>query len=162
MELYAVAVAEVIALASAANSAYAVIKKAVSNGRELSSVASSIGVMLDSETKLKDASKKKSSPFTNLLGKSASDFEAFQKLEEMKDNRNSLRSICMLYGKPGTWERFVQFEAEARRKRAEAQKRAEEEAERRLVVISYCIAGLIAASGFGGFAYYVLWYKGVV
>ena len=156
------AVAEVIALASAANSAYAVIKKAVTNGRELSSVAASIGVMLDSETKLKEASNKKSSPFTKLLGKGASDFEAFQKLEEMKDNRNSLRSMCMLYGKPGTWERFVQFEAEARKRRAEALKRAEEEAEKRLAVFSYCIAGLIASSGFGGFLYYVLWYTGVV
>ena len=47
------AVAEVIAIASACNAAYGVIKQSIQNGKELASVADKISVVLDSEEKLK-------------------------------------------------------------------------------------------------------------
>ncbi len=157
------AVAEVIALASACNAAYGVIKQSIQNGKELASVADKIGVVLDSEEKLKAmVDKDKNSIYNKFLGKSASDFEAFQKLEELKENRENLRSICRLYGRPGSWDRFLVFENEARAARAKARKQAIKEHNERMEMMGYVIAVLIFVGVLGVLGYFALKYKGIV
>ena len=163
MELFDVAVAEVIALASACNAAYGVIKQAVQNGKEIASVADKIGVVLDSEEKLKHmVDKDKNSIYNKFLGKSASDFEAFQKLEELKENRDNLRSMCRLYGRPGSWDRFIQFESEARAARAEARKQAIRDHNERMEMLGYAAAALVFVGVLGVLGYFALKYKGII
>ncbi len=157
------AVAEVIALASACNAAYGVIKQSIQNGKEIASVADKIGVVLDSEEKLKAmVDKDKNSIYNKFLGKSASDFEAFQKLEELKENRENLRSMCRLYGRPGSWDRFIQFESEARKAREQARKQAIADHNERMEILGYVAAGVLFLGLIGLFAYGVLRYKGIV
>ena len=156
------AVAEVIALASACNAAYGVIKQSIQNGKEIASVADKIGVVLDSEEKLKAmVDKDKNSIYNKFLGKAASDFEAFQKLEELKENRENLRSMCRLYGRPGSWDRFIQFESEARTARAEARKQAIKDHNERMEMLGYVVAALVCFGVLGGLGYFALKYKGV-
>ena len=157
------AVAEVIALASACNAAYGVIKQSIQNGKELASVADKIGVVLDSEEKLKAmVDKDKNSIYNKFLGKSANDFEAFQKLEELKENRENLRSLCRLYGKPGSWDRFLIFENEARAARAKARKQALADHNERMEMLGYVAAGVLFLGLIGLLGYGVLRYKGIV
>ena len=162
MELFDVAVAEVIALASACNAAYGVIKQAVQNGKEIASVADKIGVVLDSEEKLKHmVDKDKNSIYNKFLGKSASDFEAFQKLEELKEDRDNLRSMCRLYGRPGSWDRFIQFESEARAAQAEARKQAIRDHNERMEMLGYAAAALVFVGVLGAWLL-CLKYKGII
>lgn len=161
--LFVLAVAEVIALASACNHAYGVIKQAIQNGKEIASVSDKIGVVLDSEEKLKHmVDKDKNSIYNKFLGKSASDFEAFQKLEELKENRDNLRSMCRLYGRPGSWDRFIQFESEARAARAEARKQAIKDHNERMEMLGYAAAALVFVGVLGVLGYFALKYKGII
>lgn len=156
-------VAEALAIASACNAAYSTIKTCIQNGRELTTVMDKIGVVIDGEEQLKQQIEKhKNSPFTKVLGKSASDFEAFQHLEQMKENRRNLESMCRLYGRPGSWQRFVQFEAEMRKKRAEAKRAAIQAHNDRMELYGYIAAGVIVVTFLAGLVYYVADVRGFI
>lgn len=156
-------VAEVLAIASACNAAYSTIKTCIQNGRELTTVMDKIGVVIDGEDQLKQqVEKQKNSPLNKMLGKSASDFEAFQCLEQMRENRRNLESMMKLYGRPGSWDRFVSFEAEMRKKRAEAKKALAKAQEERMELYGYIAAGVIFLAFLGGLLYYVGKVRGVL
>ena len=90
------AVLETIA---AANAAYSVIKKCLENGREVKDMVGHVGKFLNAEDELKDAVKrKKSSPIAAITGGSEGDWEEFQALEKLKEQRKELESWCRLYG----------------------------------------------------------------
>lgn len=162
-ELFVVPVAEVLAIASACNAAYSTIKTCIQNGRELTTVMDKIGVVIDGEDQLKQqVEKQKNSPLNKMLGKSASDFEAFQCLEQMRENRRNLESMMKLYGRPGSWDRFVSFEAEMRKKRAEAKKALAKAQEERMELYGYIAAGVIFLAFLGGLLYYVGKVRGVL
>ena len=162
MELF-VPVAEVLAIASACNAAYSTIKTCIQNGRELTTVMDKIGVVIDGEEQLKQqVEKHKNSPLNKMLGKSASDFEAFQCLEQMRENRRNLESMMKLYGRPGSWDRFVSFEAEMRKKRAEAKRAAAKAHEERMELYGYIAAGVIFVTFLGGLFYYVASVRGLI
>ena len=60
------------------------------------------------------------------MGKSADDFDEFMALEQISEKRKELESLCRLYAKPGTWDKFIDFEAKMRvqrKKEAEARQR---------------------------------------
>ena len=162
MELF-VPVAEVLAIASACNAAYSTIKTCIQNGRELTTVMDKIGVVIESEEQLKQqVEKQKNSPLNKMLGKSASDFEAFQCLEQMRENRRNLESMMKLYGRPGSWDRFVSFEAEMRKKRAEAKRALAKAQEERMELYGYIAAGVIFVAFLGGLFYYVASVRGLI
>ena len=162
-ELFVVPVAEVLAIASACNAAYSTIKTCIQNGRELTTVMDKIGVVIDGEEQLKQqVEKHKNSPLNKMLGKSASDLEAFQCLEQMRENRRNLESMMKLYGRPGSWDRFVSFEAEMRKKRAEAKRAAAKAHEERMELYGYIAAGVIFVAFLGGLLYYVASVRGLI
>ncbi len=132
----------------AANAAYGVIKKCLENGREVNDMVSHVGKFLSAEDDLKDAVKrKKKNPIAAITGGSEGDWEEFQALEKIQEQRRELESWCRLYGPPGTWDKWQFFQAEARKARRAAQKQKEKEREELMEVIMYSFAGILAVTG---------------
>ena len=117
---------------AAANAAYSVIKTALGNGKETAGLISAVGKFLSAEEDVKEAvNKKKNSPLTAITGGSEGDWEEFQHLENLKQKRQELESYCRLYAPPGTWDRWQQWQVEARKQRQAAKKAAEKAREER-------------------------------
>ena len=125
---------------AAANAAYSVIKTALGNGKETAGLISAVGKFLSAEEDVRDAvNKKKNSPLTAITGGSEGDWEEFQHLENLKQTRQELESYCRLYAPPGTWDRWQQWQAEARKQRQAAKKAAEKAREERNEAIATAV-----------------------
>jgi len=131
----------------AANSAFAIIKQTIQNGRELTSVGSQIATLVGAEEQLKqDLHKKKNSIWTNFLGKTDNDLEEFMALEEIRVKNDQLREFMQLYGRAGLYNDYVAFCAEARKKRRQAAIDAEKRREKiKEVALKVILAILITA-----------------
>ena len=130
---------------AAANAAYSVIRTCIQNGRETADLMSNVGKFLTAEEELKDAvQKKKSSPITAITGGAEGDWEEFQQLEKIKEQRKELESYIRLYGQPGQWDRWQQWQMEARKARQAAKKAAEKAHQERMEAIQVA-AGIILA-----------------
>lgn len=143
----------------AANAAYGVIRQCLQNGKEVTGLVSEVGKFLHAEETLQEEYKKrKDNPLAKALGKDINDWEHFQHLEEMAQKRKELESWCKLYGPPGTWDRWVKFQADARIARKEARRAAERAREERneLILLIVCIAGGVLGIGI------FIWYMGKV
>ena len=105
-----------------ANSAFAVIKQTLENGREISSAGAAIAKFVGAEDQLqKDLHKKRNSIWTNVLGKTDNDLEEFMALEQIRVKHEKLREYMQLYGRAGLWTDYQQYCAEARKARKEAE-----------------------------------------
>ena len=133
---------------AAANAAYSTIKKFVSNGKEVSDFLAPLKNLVSSEEELKArGNRKKDGLFSKVMGKSADDFDEFIALQQIQEQRKELESICRLYGKPGTWDSFLAFEAKMRVQR---KKEAEERQKQIAATIKYITWGITALLGIGG------------
>ena len=138
----------VIETIMAANAAYGVIKKCLENGREVKDMVSHVGKFLSAEDELKEAVKrKKNNPITAITGGAEGDWEEFQALEKIQEQRRELESWCRLYATPGTWDKWQFFQAEARKARKAAQKQKEKEREEFVEMIMMCVGCFFAISG---------------
>lgn len=100
---------------AAANAAFAVIKTAIQNGRELASVGGEISKFVHSQETLRQKQlKKKSSMFGD-------DFQEFMALEELRKKEADLRSYMQLYGRPGLYQDWIEFQRKARVERQQQQ-----------------------------------------
>lgn len=144
-----IAVLETIA---AANAAYGIIRKCLENGREVADMAGHVGKFLTAEEELKEAvRKKKTSPITAIAGGAEGDWEEFQALEKIKEQRRELESWCKLYGPPGSWSRWQSFQNEARKRRQAAKKAAEKARQEKIEAIQTAggifFAALVCVAG---------------
>ena len=137
---------------AAANAAYSVIRTCIANGRETADLMSNVGKFLTAEEELKDAvQRKKNSPITAITGGAEGDWEEFQQLEKIREQRKELESYIRLYGRPGQWDRWIQWQAEARKQRAAAkraaEKRREEQMEALATAAGIAMAFIVVALG---------------
>jgi hypothetical protein len=140
----------------AANAAYGVIKKSLENGREVKGMVGHVGKFLNAEADLKDAvERKKKNPLTAITGGAEGDWEEFQALEKIKEQRRELESFCRLYAPSGTWDRWISWQAEARKARRAAEKQKEKEREEMMEAIMNTFTGLIALGGGGAVIYFI-------
>ena len=138
----------------AANAAYGVIKKCLENGREVKDMVGHVGKFLSAEDDLKDAVKrKKNNPITAITGGAEGDWEEFQALEKIQEQRRELESWCRLYGPPGTWDRWIAWQAEAHKARRAAQKQKEKEREQLVEMLMMCMGCMFAVSGMAALVY---------
>ena len=130
-----------------ANSAFAIIKQTIQNGRELSSAGAAIANFVSAEEQLKqDLHKKKNSIWTNFLGKTDNDLEEFMALEEIRVKNDQLREFMQLYGRAGLYNDYVAYCTEARKKRRQAKIDAEKRKEKiKDIVLKVILAILITA-----------------
>ena len=106
---------------AAANAAFAIIKSAVQNGRDIASCAKAIGDF----TNAKDAlhvrgHQKKYCLFGQLRQGDGDDLEEFMALEEIKEKEEQLKQMMIYLGRPGLHSDWVRFQVEARKNRKEA------------------------------------------
>ena len=130
-----------------ANSAFAVIKQTIENGRELSSAGAAIAKFVGAEEQLKkDLDKKKNSIWTNFLGKEDNDLEEFMALEEIRVKNEQLREFMQLYGRGGLYNDYVSYCADARKARKEARIKAEQQREKiKDIALKIVLAILVSA-----------------
>ena len=141
---------------AAANAAYSVIKTCIANGKETADLMSNVGKFLTAEDELKQAvQKKKNSPITAITGGSEGDWEEFQQLERIREQRRELESYIRLYGKPGQWDRWISWQAEARKQRQEAKRLAMKQQEERMELLA-TVAGIVVALSVIGLGLYYL------
>ena len=119
------------------------VAKAIQAGRELSSVATSIGKMAESKDALQTKlSKKKNRTFST----TETEFEEFMALEEIRQREEDLLKLMVYQGRVGLKDDFIKFQVENRRQRKEAEiaaKKAQQERNELILAIAG-IAGTFA------------------
>ena len=130
---------------AAANAAFAVIKGALANGKELSAIGGRVFDYFDNKAKIQERATKKAAG-----GAERSDMEEFMALEQLKQQEEHLRESMVYAGRPGMWEDWVKFQAQAARRRREAQEAAKRAAiirsnkrQTMMEIIAVSIAALI-------------------
>ena len=98
---------------AAANAAFSVIKQALANGKELSDIGGRVFDYFDNKAKIQEKATKKGG------GAERSDMEEFMALEKLKQQEEHLRESMVYAGRPGMWEDWVKFQAQAARRRRE-------------------------------------------
>ena len=119
---------------AAANAAFSVIKSFVSNGKELTGCAKHISDFVFSKEQLEKKAKKQKSK-----GVGGSDLEEFLALEKIKQQEDELKQIMIYAGRPGLWQDWQEFQAQARKSRRYQEKMA---AKRRKEIIEYAGYGI--------------------
>ena len=130
-----------------ANSAFAVIKQTLENGKDIASAGNAISRFVGAEEQLqRDLHKKRNSIWTNFLGKTDNDLEEFMALEQIRVKNEKLREYMQLYGRAGLWTDYQQYCAEARKARKEAEaKRKKQRQEFKDLVLKIVLFILITA-----------------
>jgi len=111
-----------IAEIAACNAAFAVIKGALANGKELHQLGTRVFDYFDNKSKIQEAATKKGG---------GSDLAEFMALEQLKQQEEELRERMVYAGRPGMWDDWVKFQAQAARRRREKKEAAVREAQRR-------------------------------
>jgi len=137
----------VLEMLMVANSAFAVIKQTLENGRDIASAGSAISRFVGAEEQLqRDLHKKRNSIWTNLLGRTDNDLEEFMALEQIRVKNEKLREYMQLYGRAGLWTDYQAYCAEARKARKEAEaKRKKQRQEFKDLVLKIVLFILITA-----------------
>jgi len=143
-----------IAEIAAANAAFNVIKAALANGKELSALGSRVFDYFDNKAKIQEKANKKGG---------GSDLAEFMALEQLRQQEEELRERMVYAGRPGMWNDWLKFQAQAARQRREAKDAAVREAIRRREnleqIAEYIAIGLgvivLAALMVGGFIIYM-------
>jgi len=115
---------------AAANAAFAVIKGALANGKELHQLGSRVFDYFDNKAKIQESVTKKGG---------GSDLEEFMALERLKQQEEELRERMVYAGRPGLWGDWQKFQAQAARKRRENAEALKREKARRAAQIAQMI-----------------------
>jgi hypothetical protein len=107
---------------AAANAAFAVIKAALKNGKELSDLGSKLFDYFDNKAAIQEKATQKGG---------GSDMQEFMALEQLNAQEVELRERMIYAGRPGMWGDWQKFQAAAARRRREAKEAAVREAKRR-------------------------------
>ena len=131
---------------AAANAAFGVIKSFISNGKELSGCAKQISDFVFSKEAIEKNLKKKKAK-----GIGGGDLEEFMALEQIREKEEELKKMMIYLGRPGLWQDWQQFQAEARKSRRYQEKMAQKRQEEIMEYVGYSI-GFIIIVFFAGLA----------
>jgi len=129
---------------AAANAAFGVIKSFISNGKELSGCAKQISDFVFSKEAIEKNLKKKKAK-----GIGGGDLEEFMALEQIREKEEELKKMMIYLGRPGLWQDWQQFQAEARKSRRYQEKMAEKRREEIMEYVGYSV-GFIVIIFFAG------------
>ena len=133
---------------AAANAAFGVIKSFISNGKDLASCGKQISDFVFAKEQIEKKDKKQKAK-----GVRTNDLEEFMALEKIKQQEEELKQIMIYVGRPGLWQDWQKFQAEARKSRRYAEKMAQRRREELIEMMGYSIA-FIALLAFGGMILY--------
>ena len=124
-----------LAALAAANAAFGIIKSFVSNGKELTGCAKQISDFVFSKEQIEKNLKKKKAK-----GIGGNDLEEFMALEQIREKEEELKKMMIYLGRPGLWQDWQAFQAEARKSRRYAEKMAEKRKQELIEYVGYGIA----------------------
>ena len=148
-----------IAELAAANAAFQVIKAALNNGKELSAIGGRVFDYFDNKAKIQEKATKKA-----VSGGERSDMEEFMALEQLNAQEVELRERMIYAGRPGLWEDWVKFQAQAARRRRESKEAGARSARLRkakigniidIVVLSLASVVIAILISYGAYVYIV-------
>lgn len=129
---------------SAVSTAANAISRAVKAGRDLNSLGHQIAKYATAEADLQfGESKKKQSRFSFTEDKA---IERHFKKEELRKKRDELRSLFLIYGAPGQWERLQADIASVRKERADYLKKMAEK-RRQTINVVIIVGSILLAVG---------------
>ena len=142
---------------AAANAAFAVIKKAVQNGRELADCTKAIGSFVSAKEELRQkGEKRKKSLFSP---STEDDLEEFMALEKIHQHEEELKQFMIYAGRPGLWHDWQRFQAEARKRRIREKEELKKKREQMLEWIGIGVAALVVIAGVFFMVWWVLFLK---
>jgi len=121
---------------AAANAAFAVIKQCVQNGRELTAAGTAIANFVTANEELQRKGNKKKGK-----GAGGPDLEEFMALEKIREQEEQLKLLMIYTGRPGLWNDWQKFQAEARKSRRVQEELAKRRRQEILEMIA--VGGLI-------------------
>jgi hypothetical protein len=121
---------------AAANAAFAVIKKCVQNGRELTAAGTAIANFVTAKEELQRKGNKKKGK-----GAGGPDLEEFMALEKIREQEEQLKLLMIYTGRPGLWNDWQKFQAEARKSRRVQEELAKRK--RQELIEAIAIGGLL-------------------
>ena len=137
---------------AAANAAFAAIKMAIKNGREIADVASQVGKYVNATEDLRRKGEKKR------RGAGSADLEEFMHLEKLKQQEEELKQLMIYTGRPGLWHDWQKFQAQARKDRLAAAEAQRKKIQRWIeigMIAMLCIAGFFALAALVAWALYL-------
>tara|TARA_R100001594_G_scaffold132997_1_gene173472 strand:+ start:638 stop:1081 length:444 start_codon:yes stop_codon:yes gene_type:complete len=135
---------------AAANAAFGIIKNFVSNGKELGGCVKQISDFVFAKEQIEKNLKKK-----KYKGVGGGDLEEFMALEQIKEKEEELKKIMIYLGRPGLWQDWQAFQAEARKSRRYQEKMAEKRRQELIEYAGYGI-GFIVILFFAGVLAWIL------
>ena len=142
---------------AAANAAFAVIKQCVQNGRELTAAGNAIAQFVTAKEQLQRKGNRK----RRKSSVGGSDLEEFMALEKIREQEEQLKQFMIYAGRPGLWNDWQRFQAEARKSRRVQEELAKRRREEIMEMVGYGVAALIVIAGIVGLVAWALWMKGV-
>ena len=139
---------------AAANAAFAVIKKAIQNGREIADVAGKVGEYVNATEDLRKKGERKKS-------KGRTDLEEFLHLEKLKQQEEELKQFMIYSGRPGLWGDWQRFQAEARKARLAAQEAERKRIKKLVETTALSITILSVVVGIAVLVWWVLYLRGL-
>ena len=119
---------------AAANAAFSVIKSFISNGKELTGCAKHISDFVFAKEEIEKKAKKQKSKG------GGADLEEFMALEEIREKEEELKKMMIYLGRPGLWQDWQEFQAEARKSRRYQEKMAAKRQEEIMEYVGYGVA----------------------
>ena len=135
---------------AAANAAFGIIKSFVSNGKELTGCAKQISDFVFSKEQIEKKLKKKKAK-----GIGGNDLEEFMALEQIREKEEELKKMMIYLGRPGLWQDWQAFQAEARKSRRYQEKMAQKRKDELMEYIGYSIAFIVVLFFAGLMAWFV-------
>ena len=133
---------------AAANAAYGIIKGFISNGKELSGCAKQISDFVFAKEQIeKKASKQKTKG-------GGGDLDEFMALEHIREKEEEHKKMMIYLGRPGLWQDWQRFQAEARKSRRYAEKMEQKRKEELMEYIGYGIALIVVVFAAGLLAWF--------
>ena len=133
---------------AAANAAYGIIKGFISNGKELSGCAKQISDFVFAKEQIeKKASKQKTKG-------GGGDLDEFMALEQIREKEEELKKMMIYLGRPGLWQDWQRFQAEARKSRRYAEKMEQKRKEELIEYLGYGIALIVVLFAAGILAWF--------
>jgi len=151
---------------AAANAAFAVIKQALSNGRDIASCGKQIADFTHAKDDLANRGQRKKNSFWQKVGgKDGDDLEEFMALEQLKQKEDELKQLMIYVGRPGLHGDWVRFQVEARKRRIKEKADAKKAKEHLLEIILYGVLAIVGLAVLAFIAFMIITamrHKGVI
>lgn len=139
---------------AAANAAFSIIKQAVQNGKELQDASGAIVKYVGAREELSRRAKKKKKP-----GVQSNELEEFMALEKLKQQEAQLKELMIWTGRPGLWNDWQKYQAEARKSRRVQEALARKRREEFIQAFAIILGILVGIAGVIGLVFWALFLR---